>query len=239
MENMSILQVKLNNMSNNLKNLYYRATKNNPSSNIYREWRTRNDVVIDFFKKIEDKFHCKVLEIGAGRGFMTKFLSDLGFDIVGSDFNPHNLEMAREINGIKLKMLDAIHISEPDCRYNIVLAVELIEHLEDIMPNILEVKRILRPDGLYLITTPNKYIEKIYNTLLRKKKDPFHISLQTHKTLKKKLISAGFAVKFLKMKSFTISQQEKIGKVARFIPLNYLPKILQPTIVCVAMKKNV
>ena len=191
--------------------MYYDSVKNHSNSKIIREWRTKSDELVKFLEKVDNKKNKKVLELGSGRGFLTKYLTSLGFNLTGSDFNKHNIKLANEINRIKLKHIDATKINEKKDSFDIVISCELIEHLPNVEINIKEVRRVLKKDGFYCITTPNRYIERLYNLLTGKVIDKYHISLQTHKSLRRLLENEGFSVKFIKMRGFTKSQKEKLG----------------------------
>ena len=84
-------------------------------------------------------------------------------------------------------------------------------------------------------------MEKLYNLVKNKKPDEFHVSLQSFRGISKLLKENGFEVKIIKMRQFReshISKMGKLGKLANFIPIRYFPKIIQPTIYCVAKLKN-
>ena len=44
----------------------------------------------------------------------------------------------------------------PDNSFDIIISVENLEHLPNIDQHLFEVKRVLKPNGIYLIKTPNK-----------------------------------------------------------------------------------
>ena len=219
------------------ESLYYHSVKRNPNSKIICEWRTKNITLINYIEKLQNKNKIKILELGSGRGFLVKYLKERGFDITGSDFNKYNLKLAKEMNNVNLKYIDALNIKMNKNSFNIfdmVISVELIEHLPDVVKHFREVKKILKPSGIYCFTTPNIYIEKLHNFITRKKVDNYHISLQSFRNLKKILKKEGFKVHFLKMNEFTASQKDKLRKLSRIIPIRFLPKIFQPSIICCA-----
>lgn len=216
----------------NLSLKYEKIVRETSDSEIIQKWRTCQEEIIRYLKNFDRNL--SILELGSGRGFMIKELIKNGFHrITGSDFNPANLELAKKINQVELKNIDAENLSLPPNSYNIVIALELIEHLPNVNKNIKEVKKILRKNGIYILSTPNLVIEKIYD-FIRRKKDELHISLQTHHSIKKALKNEEFSVTFLKMNKLSESQKSKLGFLRFFYPIRFLPKILQPSIICVA-----
>ena len=118
---------------------------------------------------------------------------------------------------------------------------QLIEHLPDVSKHIKEVKRVLKPGGSYCFSTPNGYVDKLYNFVKCRKTDRSHISLQSFGSISKLLKENGFEVKFIKMRQFReshISKMGKLGELSHFIPIRYFPKIFQPTIYCVSKLKT-
>lgn len=219
--------------------MYYKSVKEHEYSKIIQNWRTKPYVLINYIKGLPKKGmpgkdKIKILELGSGRGFLIKHLKEEGFDIIGSDFNKYNIKLAKEINNVNLEYIDALNIKMEDKSFDLVISVELIEHLPDVTKHFREVKKILNPGGIYCFSTPNIYVEKFYNFVIRKGQDKYHISLQSLRSLHKLLEKEGFEVHFLKMKEFRQSQADKIGKLSKIIPIWFLPKILQPSINCVA-----
>jgi 2-polyprenyl-3-methyl-5-hydroxy-6-metoxy-1,4-benzoquinol methylase len=222
-------------MINKNRKIYAKLVKENINSNIIKKYRTRQYPLIKYLENLDNK-KVKILELGSGRGFLVKELDNKGFNIDGSDFNPINIQLAKKINNVYLKNLDAENINLKDSTYNIVISVELIEHLPNLKSHFEEVKRILKIEGLYLISTPNKTIEDIYSIFKRKnpKLPKLHVSSQTHKSLKNILQKEGFSIKFLRMNSLTNGQKDKLGFLSFFYPIKILPIKLQPSIICIA-----
>ncbi len=93
-----------------------------------------------------------VLEIGAGRGAFTKRLHEAGFDISACDISGEGFLYD------KVPFTEA-NISQglpyEDSSYDMVVAVEVMEHLFDHEQIFSECARVLRAGGLFLISTPN------------------------------------------------------------------------------------
>jgi 2-polyprenyl-3-methyl-5-hydroxy-6-metoxy-1,4-benzoquinol methylase len=221
------------------ESIYYNNVTRNINSKIIQQWRTRQDSLISYLKSLPKRGTIKIIEFGSGRGFLVEELSTLGFNITGSDFNPLNLKLSKEINGVMLKKIDAENIKLSRNYYDIAVSVELIEHLTDVKMHIGQVRRILKPGGIYFISTPNILIEKIFNFLKRNRAgDRLHISSQSHKSLKKLLEEENFIITYLKMKDLTVGQKDKLNIFRMLYPVKILPKWLQPSIICVAKLKK-
>jgi len=92
------------------------------------------------------------LDIGAGHGYITSFLNSQGVDAVALDINPRNLrELSVKSSFI---MADASVLPIRNDSLDIVIAFELVEHLENPAKALGEFRRTLKNGGVCLITTP-------------------------------------------------------------------------------------
>jgi len=90
-----------------------------------------------------------------------------------------------------------------------------------------------------MIKTPNKLSELIYNFIYRKKWDPLHLNSQNLRSLKKLLIKYEFKPTFYSMGKLTPSQIRRINNLnirmmVEHFPIIVIPKLLQPSLTCVA-----
>lgn len=98
-----------------------------------------------------------VLDIGCGAGEFSAALSQAGAHPIAVDVAGEALRRARE----RVPGLDARHWAggEPlpldDTSADAVWAGEVIEHVADIAPWLSELRRVLRPGGALLLTTPH------------------------------------------------------------------------------------
>jgi SAM-dependent methyltransferase len=96
----------------------------------------------------------RVLELGYAKGGLLDQLGDVP-NVIGDAVDLH----PRTNNGIRFHQHDC---NEPmtffeDGRFDVVFAGELIEHIFDDMRFLREVRRILQPEGILALTTPNLF----------------------------------------------------------------------------------
>lgn len=95
----------------------------------------------------------KLLDIGAGPGYMGHHFKYLGYEVTAVSGNPQELdECARR--GMRTIQSDMHSLPIPAASYDAVLASHVLEH--SIVPYILllEIKRVLKPKGLLFINLP-------------------------------------------------------------------------------------
>jgi len=100
-----------------------------------------------------------VADIGCGTGYGTIHLAKYATKAVGVDYSEETVKQNR-IDNETVKNLEFVHckvppIALPDNTFDVVTAFQFIEHLEDRVGFLKEVKRILKPGGTFLCTTVN------------------------------------------------------------------------------------
>jgi 2-polyprenyl-3-methyl-5-hydroxy-6-metoxy-1,4-benzoquinol methylase len=108
---------------------------------------------------IKDK---KVLDITCGSGYGSQFMALQGAEkVVGVDIDANSIEHARKYYqhpNISYIESDAHNVSElEDASFDIVISFETIEHLQFPRDFLLELRRLLKPDGQLIISCPNDY----------------------------------------------------------------------------------
>ncbi len=95
-----------------------------------------------------------ILELGAGSGAMSLRLLDLGFQVTAADFVGEGFTLHDRVP-FKLVDLNTSFSQEFEGTFDGIVAIELIEHLENPRNFVRECRKILEPGGTLLITTPN------------------------------------------------------------------------------------
>jgi 2-polyprenyl-3-methyl-5-hydroxy-6-metoxy-1,4-benzoquinol methylase len=98
----------------------------------------------------------KLLEMGCGLGHLLGLLQN-DFQCVGIDLIDYSIDQTR-LNAPRAEalLMSADDLSAfGDGEFSVVVALHLVEHLPDPQHTIQEVKRILKPGGLWLFATPH------------------------------------------------------------------------------------
>lgn len=97
----------------------------------------------------------RCLEVGCGRGSISSYFADNGFDCVLLDSSKSVLETAKSIfqhNGHQATFVhgDALCLPFHQGSFDVVVSIGLLEHFENVSAVISEQVRVLRPGGLFL-----------------------------------------------------------------------------------------
>jgi len=94
----------------------------------------------------------RALDLGAGRGALSVRLRDAGFDVVACDQDPGIFQAP----GIECRGIDGSgRLPYDDASFDLVTAVEVVEHIDGHRTFFTEAARVLKPGGLLFFSTPN------------------------------------------------------------------------------------
>jgi SAM-dependent methyltransferase len=94
----------------------------------------------------------RVLDFGAGEGALCEKLLRSGYDVSACELYPENFRFA----GIECRKVDApLTIPFGDGEFDVLLAVEVVEHMEGQRRFLDEARRVLKLGGRLVLTTPN------------------------------------------------------------------------------------
>lgn len=115
----------------------------------------RLDIVFnEFLPKIQIKKK-KLLDAGCGTGLFAKEACDRGANVTALDIGPHLLKKVNEKCNAKTVHGDLLKLPFPDNSFDIVIAIESIEHTKNPQKAVDEVIRVTKKNGYFIITTPN------------------------------------------------------------------------------------
>jgi SAM-dependent methyltransferase len=105
----------------------------------------------------------RLLDVGCADGTYTRILAE-HFDAVDAvDVEPERLEVfaAALASGplaakVRVREMSAEWLAFPDATFDVVTAIEVLEHVRDLDRALAEIARVLRPGGRFLLTTPNR-----------------------------------------------------------------------------------
>lgn len=101
----------------------------------------------------------KVLDVGCGAGILTNALAKAGHEAHGVDLSLKSLEVAKKYDDTKTvtyRQANGYSLPYSEAQFDVVCAMDLLEHVEE--PNLVisEASRVLKPGGLFFFHTFNR-----------------------------------------------------------------------------------
>ena len=163
-----------------------------------------NDILDGFEKYKKTK---KLLDVGCGIGYFLEAAIKRGWQVFGTEYTDEAIEIC-EKKGITMHkgILKSENYVEES--FDIITSFEVIEHINNPIPELTNFHKLLRKGGLVYLTTPN------FNSILRYrlKSDynvicyPEHLSYYTPKTLKNAFLNTGFQMKKIETTGFSLTR---------------------------------
>ena len=105
----------------------------------------------------------RLLDIGCGGGLLSEPMSRLGAEVTGIDASEKNIQVAKlhaKKNNLKINYLTASPENlKIDRKFDVILNMEIIEHVEDIDIFLKSCSLLLRKGGIMFVATINKTLK--------------------------------------------------------------------------------
>ena len=103
----------------------------------------------------------KVLDVGCGGGFSCEYLARRGAIVHGIDQSPSCIAAAQKHASVSQLAIDYCHayaesLPYPDQSFDVVVCVDVLEHVADLQQTIAEIHRVLKPGGMFCFDTINR-----------------------------------------------------------------------------------
>lgn len=137
---------------------WYEA-QDDPVALLRAEARLRNPWVIERIAKRFANRRPRILDVGCGAGFLANALAKKGYDVTGVDVSPRSLHVAAEHDhtaSVRYRVADACALPYTDRSFDVVCAMDFLEHVEEPSKVIAEASRVLAPGGLFFFHTFNR-----------------------------------------------------------------------------------
>ena len=109
----------------------------------------------------------RALDLGCGVGHILRILP-LGFEVFGVDYSTESLLLARSHLPKETRLLNSSAYALPfqNRSFDLIVCLEVLEHLDDDDRAVEEIARILRPNGYLITSVPGSYYFPEYRELM-------------------------------------------------------------------------
>jgi ubiquinone/menaquinone biosynthesis C-methylase UbiE len=135
----------------------------------------------------------RLIDVGSSVGCVIEAALDRGWSAMGVDVSASAVEFCRERN-LPCRLVQGNKLPFPDASFDVLTAWHVIEHVADVEETLAEWFRVLRPDGVLALETPDASspIVRLRGSSYRKFWAPEHTYTFTPSTLAEFMRRAGF-----------------------------------------------
>ena len=137
-----------------------------------------------------------VLDVGCAMGFFLLVMLECNYKAYGVDLSRYASSYARDVLRLNVHEGDLLSARLPDGFFDIITMWDVIEHLQNPLEVLAEIKRIIKSQGTLIIETLN--VDSLSARILRRSwplyNPPYHLFYYSQKTLTGVLNKIGFSL---------------------------------------------
>jgi len=156
-----------------------------------KDWTDRISTIVNWLNQENFDNNCRMLDCGCGIGISGRLMKNNGFsNIIGIDTDKKCLKLAGQF--YKTEFGDCENIKLPKKSFDVILGLNIIEHLEHPEKFLSGVKKTLKPSGILILSLPNS---NLFRKFVGKTIDiEEHINQWGPKSFKEFLENRGFKI---------------------------------------------
>ncbi|MDK4741311.1 class I SAM-dependent methyltransferase [Rhizobium sp. CNPSo 3464] len=108
----------------------------------------------------------KILELGCSHGSFVGLLRQAGYDAAGVEMSPWVVEFGQKTFDIPISVGPLENLDLPIGSLDVIALMDVLEHLPDPVGTMKHALKLLKPEGLLLIQTPQFKEEMVYQELV-------------------------------------------------------------------------
>jgi 2-polyprenyl-6-hydroxyphenyl methylase/3-demethylubiquinone-9 3-methyltransferase len=179
-----------------------------------------------------------ILDVGCGGGILSESMAKLRASVHGIDVADRNIHAARQHNqskalDLKYDVMEVQHLPL-DRQYDVVLNMEVVEHVDDLAAFMSSCGRVTRPGGIMIVATINRTLYSLMTAKISAEYVLRWLPRGTHEW--RRFVSPGEAMKLLKEAGFGFRDLTGVG-VNPFKRDMHLTSFLGANYMLVAVKR--
>ena len=183
--------------------------------------RILEDFVEDICRRVTDR-RPRILDVGCGTGANLLMLSKYG-DAEGVDISEDALAFCRERGLDKVKLGAGEELPYDDDTFDLITALDVVEHMDDDLAGLREMRRVLRPGGRVLLFVPTfMFLWGVQDDVSN------HRRRYRLPELRRVLEEAGFEI-----------ERTTYANITFFLPILFVRKFMQLTGIKAASENNI
>jgi|KBSMisStandDraft_5_1062788.scaffolds.fasta_scaffold16515_4 SAM-dependent methyltransferase len=170
----------------------------------------RRQIITSFIEQIFTGWQGKrprILDVGCGTGANLEMLGEFG-DAEGVDVSTDALSFCRQRGLDSVRLGEAEKLPYPDQSFDLVTALDVVEHLDDDLAGLKEMRRVLKPGGRAMMFVPAfMFLWGVQDDVSH------HRRRYTMRQLKERVRAAGFEIERATFANITFFLPTLVGRV--------------------------
>lgn len=178
--------------------------------------------------KIRDVIQCylspdqrRVIDLGCGPGYLLWELQRNGFQCLGIDFNPDMIRVAREHFHVNAEVRTVEDLISYNSKFDLALLLHVLEHVEDPMNLLRNIRQILSPNGVLVVDVPNPNYSRLRYIRLKSGLSPgdyppHHLTFWSTRAISNALEISDYSVLYCRARPYPEAYQTEHSLIHRF-----------------------
>lgn len=167
-----------------------------PGVALERYWFLRHEVVYQWIAQhlgAGDLTDLRLLDAGCGEGYGADLCAGFGAHVTAVDYDEAAIaHVGRMYPRVEAVRANLAALPAPDAAFHAVMSLQVIEHLWNLGEFLNECRRVLRPGGTLVVSTPNRPVFSPGLARGEKPVNPFHVEEFDAEQVAAMLTHAGF-----------------------------------------------
>lgn len=118
-------------------------------------WTARTDLVLAMLEELRILPRASILEAGCGWGINLRALEAAGYEVTGLDVSRRALERLDQPDRLLIEADLSLRLPDNLPSYDCVLALDVVEHIDEDSEALRELGRLLKPGGRAIVSVPS------------------------------------------------------------------------------------
>lgn len=212
-------------------------------------FRERINTALDWIDKSNLSLNSKILDVGCGTGLFVNEIFRRGYKAFGIDYSFEMLESSKNICSIQLdkrailSQADLESLPFKNSSFDVVVCLGVVAYLLDLDKAFKELVRILKSDGILMLSIVNKarlinrmdipllFKNQVQKMILKYKLPFYKVSEETENRLTRKTYSIPYIINVMRRYNFVVSEYKTVPLgLLTFLGKEIAPKNLNVTI---------
>ncbi|MDD2501568.1 MAG: class I SAM-dependent methyltransferase [Geobacter sp.] len=169
----------------------------------------------------------RLLDIGCNIGLFLSCARTEGFDVEGIEFNKESAAFGSKHFDLLIHTRSLDEINYPDQTFDVITMYDVLEHIPDLHEILAAVSRILKPDGVLVVQSPNidSLMARLTGSAWNWLTPPDHLYHFTPPTMQRLLSDQGFNV--IECSTWEPAKEFSSNLIAAWHERGYIPKLLR------------